>query len=256
MHSSQRRLSTERDGVGDQARVGGGYGRARRAQALGFGALLLLVGGCLTGWVMQTSWAQSSPSERVGKVVLVLGDSLAAGYGLDPSEAFPALLQDKLDALGWPDKVVNAGVSGDTTAGGLRRLDWLLRQKVDVLLLELGGNDGLRGIQPEATRANLQAIIDRARQKYPRVQVIVTGMRMPPNLGAEYVDKFAKIFPGLARENKTQLVPFLLEGVGGRSELNQADRIHPTAAGQKILAENVWRVLKPLLEAKPGGSTN
>jgi len=197
---------------------------------------------------MQGSRAESSKAAASGRVVLVLGDSLAAGYGLDPSEAFPAVLQEKIDALGWPDKVVNAGVSGDTTAGGLRRLEWLLKQKVDVLILELGGNDGLRGIQPESTKANLQAIIDRTRQKYPQVQIIVAGMQMPPNMGADYVARFADVFPAVAKQSKARLVPFLLEGVGGRSELNQADGIHPTAEGQKLVAENVWRVLRPILE--------
>jgi acyl-CoA thioesterase-1 len=184
------------------------------------------------------------------KVVLVLGDSLAAGLGLDPDQAFPALLQQKIQAQGWPGKVVNAGVSGDTTAGGLRRIDWLLKQRVDVLVLELGGNDGLRGIQPESTKANLQGIIDRTRKKYPNVKIVIAGMRMPPNMGAEYLEKFKSIFPSLAKENKALLVPFLLEEVGGRTELNQADGIHPTAAGQRIVAENVWRVLESVL--KPG----
>ena len=194
----------------------------------------------------------SSPPQPAGQTVLVLGDSIAAGYGLDPSESFPAQLQEKIEALGWPVKVVNAGLSGDTSAGGLRRLDWLLKQKIDVLVLELGGNDGLRGIQPDTTKTNLQAIIDRARKKYPGMRIIITGMQMPPNMGTEYVEKFRLIFAGLAKESHALLVPFLLEGVGGRAELNQADRIHPTAEGQKIVAENVWRVLKPVLQ--PAGA--
>jgi acyl-CoA thioesterase-1 len=188
----------------------------------------------------------SATSERE-KTVLVLGDSLAAGYGLDPSEAFPALLQAKADARGWKYKIINAGLSGDTSAGGLRRIDWLLKQRIDVLLLELGGNDGLRGIPSQTTRANLQAIIDRVRQRYPEVIVCVIGMRMPPNMGSEYVQAFQNIFPDLAKANHAALVPFLLEGVGGRPELNQADRIHPTAEGQAIVAENVWQVLEPIL---------
>ena len=193
--------------------------------------------------------SDSSRPTSSRKVILVLGDSLAAGYGLDPSEAFPALLQEKIDAKGWPYKVVNAGLSGDTTAGGLRRLDWLLKQTVDFLVLELGGNDGLRGISTEATQANLQAIVDRTRAEYPGVQVIIAGMRMPPNLGADYVERFEKIFASVAKEKNAALVPFLLEGVGGSSELNQADRVHPTARGQVILADNVWNVLGPLLES-------
>jgi acyl-CoA thioesterase-1 len=184
----------------------------------------------------------------------VLGDSLAAGYGLEPSEAFPALLQEKIEAEGWPYKVVNAGLSGDTSAGGLRRLNWLLKQKVDVLVLELGGNDGLRGIAPQTTRSNLHAIIQRTREKYSDVRVVVAGMRMPANWGAAYVEEFERIFPAVAKEHDAALVPFLLEGLGGVRELNQPDRIHPTAAGQKMIAENVWGVLKPLLESQRPGA--
>ncbi|MFO1501463.1 MAG: arylesterase [Verrucomicrobiota bacterium] len=195
-------------------------------------------------------WLQSALATDTAKpqTIVVLGDSLAAGYGLEPSEAFPALLQQKLEGAGLNHKVVNAGLSGDTTAGGLRRLDWLLRQKMDVLIIELGGNDGLRGIQPEVTRSNLQAIIDRTRNKYESARIILAGMRMPPNMGPEYTAKFQSLFPALAKENHLTLVPFLLEGVGGDRALNQADQIHPTAAGQKVVAENVWRVLKPLLD--------
>lgn len=182
------------------------------------------------------------------KVVLVIGDSLAAGYGLEPAQAFPALLEKEIQKQSWNFKVINAGVSGDTTAGGLRRLDWLLRQKVDVLILELGGNDGLRGIPPATSKTNLQSMIDRAKKKYPDIQIVIAGMRMPPNMGAEYGARFEKIFPELAAANKTLLVPFLLEGVGGRPELNLPDRIHPTAEGQRIVAETVWKVIKPLLE--------
>jgi acyl-CoA thioesterase-1 len=159
------------------------------------------------------------------------------------------LLQKKIDALGWNFTVVNAGVSGDTSADGLARMDWLLRRKIDVLILELGGNDGLRGLPVAATRTNLQAILERARQKYPTARLIVAGMQMPPNMGQEYDTAFQKIFPELAATNHAALVPFLLEGVGGRPELNQEDRIHPNAAGHEIVAENVWRILEPVLEA-------
>ena len=148
--------------------------------------------------------------------------------------------------------MINAGVSGDTSAGGLRRVDWLLRQKIDVLILELGGNDGLRGIPPSTTRSNLQAIIDRTKSKYPEARVIIAGMKMPPNMGEAYQRQFERTFTDLARDNEAALIPFLLEGVGGRPDLNQGDRIHPTAAGQRIVAENVWRVLEPVLEEKPG----
>jgi len=182
------------------------------------------------------------------KTIVVLGDSLAAGFGLDLSEAFPALLQNKIDKVGWNFNVINAGVSGDTTAGGLRRIDWMLKRRVDLLLLELGGNDGLRGIPVEVTKTNLQAIIDRAKQKYPQLQIVIAAMQMPPNMGDEYKDAFQKIFPDLAKANNAALVPFLLEGVGGKPELNLPDRIHPTAEGHRIVAENVWKILQPALE--------
>ena len=193
--------------------------------------------------------------EKGRPTIVVLGDSLAAGYGLDLSEAFPALLQKKVDEAGLKFSVVNAGLSGDTSAGGLRRIDWLLKRRVDVLVLELGGNDGLRGIPVAATRTNLQAIIDRTKQKYPQAQIVVAGMQMPPNMGPDYNTAFAKIFPDLAKANNAALIPFLLEGVGGKPELNLPDMIHPTAEGQKIVAGNVWKVLRPVLEkgtaAKP-----
>jgi len=194
------------------------------------------------------SISASAETKPERKTIVVLGDSLAVGFGLDLSEAFPALLQSKIDKRGWNFTVINAGVSGDTTAGGLRRIDWVLKRKVDLLLLELGGNDGLRGIPAGVTKTNLQAIIDRAKQKYPQLQIIIAAMQMPPNLGDEYKDAFQKIFPDLAQANKAALVPFLLEGVGGKPELNLPDRIHPTAEGHKIVAENVWKILQPALE--------
>jgi acyl-CoA thioesterase-1 len=193
----------------------------------------------------QTTGAVPAASER--RTVVVLGDSLAAGLGVEPEQAFPSLLQKKIDAAGWAYTVVNAGVSGDTSADGLARIDWLLRRSIDVLVLELGGNDGLRGIPVSATRTNLQGILDRVTQKFPQARLIVTGMQMPPNMGEEYTTAFRKIFPELAVRNHAALVPFLLEGVGGKPELNQEDRIHPTAAGHEIVAENVWNVLKPVL---------
>jgi acyl-CoA thioesterase-1 len=197
-------------------------------------------------WARGQAPAATAP-ER--KAIVVLGDSLAAGFGVDPEQAFPSLLQKKIDALGWPYTVVNAGVSGDTSADGLARIDWLLRRKIDVLILELGGNDGLRGLPVSATRTNLQAILDRVRQKYPQVNLIVAGMQMPPNMGEEYDSAFRAIYPELAAQNQAALVPFLLAGVGGRRELNQEDRIHPNAAGHAIVAENVWKVLQPLLQS-------
>jgi acyl-CoA thioesterase-1 len=212
----------------------------------------------LTLWLLalgtsaQPAPAQSEVSPPVNTnrpAVLVLGDSLAAGYGVDPNEAYPALLQKKMDEAGLNFTVVNGGVSGDTSAGGLRRINWYLRRNTAVLILELGGNDGLRGVAPATTRTNLQAIIDTARKAYPNIKLVVAGMRMPPNLGADYTAAFEKVFPELAQTNHAALVPFLLEGVGGSPDLNQADQIHPTPEGHKIVAENVWKVLQPVLKA-------
>jgi acyl-CoA thioesterase-1 len=187
------------------------------------------------------------------KVIVVLGDSLAAGLGVEPEEAFPALLQSKIDAAGWHDTVINAGVSGDTSADGLGRVDWLLKRRLDVLILELGGNDGLRGIPVTTTKTNLQTIIDRVRSKYPQAQIIIAGMKMPPNMGAAYTAAFQEVYPELAAENHASLIPFLLEGIGGQPELNQPDHIHPTAEGHKLVAGNVWKVLEPTLEKMHAG---
>lgn len=195
----------------------------------------------------QEARAPRSNVEAARKVILCLGDSLTAGYGLDPLQAYPALLQKKIAWLGWNFKVVNAGVSGETTAGGLRRLDWVLKQRIDVLVLALGGNDALRGIPLETSRQNLSAILSRSKARYPGIQLVVAGMLIPPNWGREYFTRFRSLFPELARQHGAQLVPFLLEGVGGNPELNFPDGIHPTAVGHEIVAENVWKVLKPLL---------
>jgi len=181
------------------------------------------------------------------KTIVVLGDSIAAGLGVDPSESYPALLQEKIKSAGLNFTVVNAGVSGDTTADGLNRINWLLRRPIDVLILELGGNDGLRGFPVSTIATNLQLIIDRVKQKDPHAQIVIAGMRMPPNLGEAYTTAYKNIFPALAKQNHAALVPFLLEGVGGKPELNQPDHVHPTAAGHRIVAENVWKVLKPVL---------
>lgn len=180
-------------------------------------------------------------------VILFFGNSLTAGLGVEPEEAFPALIQEKLDSLGLDYEVVNAGLSGETTAGGRNRIDWVLNQEVDVFVLELGANDGLRGVPVEETKKNLQAIINTVREKNPDTEIILAGMQMPPNMGRDYTSRFSNIFPDLAKENDVHLIPFLLENVGGIPELNQNDGIHPTAEGQKILAENVWDVLKPIV---------
>lgn len=182
--------------------------------------------------------------------VVVLGDSITAGYGIDLSEAYPALLQKKLDAAGLPFTVVNAGVSGDTTSGGLRRINWALNGGADILIVALGGNDGLRGIQPKQTAENLAGIIQKAKAKVPGVAIIVAGMQMPQNMGPEYTEEYRAVFPRVAKENDVALVPFLLEGIGGVQEFNQPDLIHPNVEGQKRVAENVWKVLEGVVKAR------
>lgn len=181
--------------------------------------------------------------------LVFLGDSLTAGFGVDVEEAYPAHIQAKITAAGLSFIVVNAGVSGDTTAGGLRRIDWLLRQPVDVLVVALGGNDGLRGITPTLTRSNLAGIVDKARSKYPKIRVVIAGMQMPPSMGPDYTKEFKATFSGVAREKSVGLIPFLLEGVGGNPEFNQADQIHPTPDGHRRISEVVWTYLKPVLES-------
>ncbi len=228
----------------------------RRALALGI--LVLLLGGCgRTGGQAdgRTAGGDSAsaplpsvrPSDRPS--IVFLGTSLTAGYGLsDPSLAFPALIQAKLDSAGRAYRVVNAGISGESSAGALARIEWLMSQEpVAVLVIETGANDGLRGQDPDSLRMRIQAIIDRALRASPPPGIVLVGMEAMPNLGARYVRRFREIYPALARANQTALVPFLLEGVAGVDSHNQGDGIHPTAAGQRIVAENVWRVLEPLV---------
>lgn len=197
----------------------------------------------------QKTAADSSTVSTGGPVkhIVFFGNSLSAGYGLDPTEAFPAVIQEKIDSLKLPYKVVNAGLSGETTAGGKGRIDWLLQQPVDIFVLELGGNDGLRGIPVSETGKNLQEIIDRVKAKYPQAKILLAGMQVPPNMGSKYAGEFRAVFKSLADRNNVPLIPFLLEGVGGNPELNQADGIHPTAEGARIVADNVWQVLKGML---------
>ena len=178
-------------------------------------------------------------------VVVALGDSLTAGLGVAADEAFPARLQARLRAEGYDYRVVNAGVSGDTTAGGLRRVDWALRAHPDVVIVALGANDGLRGQSPQAIRANLEEIV--ARLQASGARVLLVGMRLPPNYGAEYTKEFEAVFPAVARRAKIVLMPFLLDGVAADPRLNQADGIHPTAAGQQMIADRLWPYLRPLL---------
>ena len=182
------------------------------------------------------------------KTILFFGDSLTAGYGLDDvSEAFPGVIQHIIDSVKLPYKVVNAGLSGETTAGGVGRIAWVLKQKPDIFVLELGANDGLRGIPVTETSKNLQAIVDSVKSKYSNTKLMLLGMMVPPNMGAAYANDFKTVFPTIAKKNKMALVPFLLNGVGGNPNLNQKDGMHPTAKGAKIVAGNVWSVLKGLL---------
>jgi acyl-CoA thioesterase-1 len=181
------------------------------------------------------------------KTIIFFGNSLTAGYGLDPSQAFPTLIGRRLDSLHLPYKVINAGISGETTADGKSRLIWTLRQPADIFVLELGGNDGLRGIPVNGTRDNLQSIIDTVHTRYPSCKILLAGMRVPPSMGSTYANTFFEIFAQLAEKNRTALIPFLLDGVGGNPSLNQGDGIHPNDAGEKIVTETVWKALKPLL---------
>ncbi|MFB5946483.1 arylesterase [Albibacterium profundi] len=182
------------------------------------------------------------------KRILFFGNSLTAGYGLENTDnAFPGLIQNKIDSLNLPYQTVNAGLSGETTSGGNERVDWLLNQKIDIFVLELGANDGLRGLPVDETYTNLQSIIDKVKAAWPECKIVLTGMLVPPSMGQEYAESFRQIFPQLAEENDLAFVSFLLENVAGEVELNQDDGIHPTKEGQRIMAENVWEVLYPLL---------
>lgn len=189
----------------------------------------------------------SESTNTKDKKILFFGDSLTAGMGLSIEEAYPSIIQEKLDSLGLSYQVINAGLSGETTAGGKNRLDWVLNQNIDIFVLELGANDGLRGVPLTETRKNLQAIIDLVKNKNPRTEIVLAGMQIPPNLGQDYTEGFNKIFPELAVKNNLKLIPFLLKNVAGIPELNQNDGIHPTAEGHKILAENTWFILKDII---------
>ncbi|MGJ3233374.1 arylesterase [Marivirga sp.] len=180
--------------------------------------------------------------------IIFFGNSLTAGYGVEAEEAFPGLIQKRLDSMDYDYNVINAGVSGETTASGLSRVEWVVkRQPVQIFVLELGGNDGLRGIEPEETNKNLRAIIDKVRAIHPEVKILLAGMMVPPNMGQNYAEQFQKLFPKIAEEKEVNLIPFLLKDVGGEKDLNLPDGIHPTPEGHKIVAETVWENLKPLL---------
>jgi acyl-CoA thioesterase-1 len=196
---------------------------------------------------------QSPIPNPQSRLILFLGTSLTAGLGLDPSQAFPALIQKRLDSLHLPWRAENAGVSGETSAGALRRLDWVLRDAPAILVVETGANDGLRGLDVDTTRANLEAIVRRSRAAHPGIRVVLAGMEAPPNLGPAYTARFRAVFRDVAAREHLALIPFLLAGVGGVDSLNQADGIHPNAAGERLVAGNVWRVLGPLVRARGAG---
>ncbi len=197
--------------------------------------------------VLRSPASEVSARDPAAPVVLFLGTSLTAGYGLPSDQAYPALIQERIDSAGLGFRVVNAGVSGETSAGGLRRIEWLLRQPVAVLTIELGANDMLRGQSVDAMRANLQEIIDQTRAVHPECRIVIAGLSAAPNLGELYASEFESTFAHLAEENDAELIPFLLEGVAGIPELNQSDGNHPTAEGHRIVADNVWKVLEPVL---------
>jgi acyl-CoA thioesterase I len=194
--------------------------------------------------------ASADPQAR--PQIVILGDSITAGYGLLESEAYPFLLQQKVDEDGYNFEIVNAGVSGDTSAGGLRRLDWALQGTVKILILELGANDGLRGLPVAEMKQNLTTIIERARER--NILVVLTGMEAPPNYGAEYVKAFRSTFSEIAVQQKVLFIPFLLDRVAGEAALNQADGIHPNQEGSKIIADTVWQTLRPLLDQMTAAS--
>jgi acyl-CoA thioesterase-1 len=208
----------------------------------------------------ERSSASPPPANATGDerpTVVFVGTSLTAGLGLsDPDEAYPALIQEKIDSLGLNYRVVNAGVSGETSAGALKSIGWLMRSPASVVVIETGANDGLRGLSVEAMRANIQGILDTVRSAHPDARIVLAGMEAPPNRGARYTAEFRETFPEIARANHATLIPFLLEGVAGVDSLNQADGIHPNPAGARVVAANVWRALRPVLvsDAKASGS--
>jgi len=214
--------------------------------------LFSLIIGCKSNSIDQTKTksktdAAITKSSVDKKVIVFFGNSLTAGYGIDISEAFPAIIQGIVDSLNLQYQVINAGLSGETTASGSSRIEWVLNNKIDIFILELGANDGLRGIPTSETRKNLNEIIQKVRDKNPEVKIVLAGMQVPPNMGPEYSADFKSIFTEIAASSNAALIPFLLENVGGEPELNLDDGIHPTPEGHKIVAKNVWTVLKSLL---------
>ncbi|TFV94693.1 arylesterase [Algoriphagus kandeliae] len=189
----------------------------------------------------------TSTFETPKQTILFFGNSLTAGYGIDKEDAFAGLVQQRIDSLGLDYRVINGGLSGETTAGGLSRLDWFLEDEPAIFVLELGGNDGLRGILLSETKSNLEKIIDKVRSKYPNTHIILAGMQIPPNMGQEYTDEFKEIYPQVAKEKNVTLIPFLLEGVAGDPALNLPDGIHPTEEGHQIVFETVWPFIEELI---------
>ena len=181
------------------------------------------------------------------KTILFFGNSLTAGYGIDPEESFAGRIQTRLDSLKKEFRVINGGLSGETTAGGLSRLDWFLEEEPYLFVLELGGNDGLRGIALTETKKNLLAIVDKVQAKYPNTKIILAGMQIPPNMGQEYTEEFKAIYPAVAKEKNIELIPFLLEGVAGNPDLNLPDGIHPTAEGHRLVMETLWPYISKVL---------
>lgn len=218
-------------------------------------AVSLLISACGDNKAQKTSKEsetnpQTEPKEMAStKTILCFGDSITAGYGLDDiNEAYPALLQKKIDSLGLNYTVINSGLSGETTAGGKSRINWILNQDIAIFILELGGNDGLRGIPLSETRSNLQSIIDAVHEKSAKTTIILAGMELPPNMGQDYTSEFRTIYAELAKQNQLEFIPFILKDVGGIRDLNQSDGIHPRAEGHKIVANTVWQTLKPLIQ--------
>ena len=224
-----------------------------KSAVYGLGLLMFLTMSCANEHAdpkVQPASADSivaKPAETIKKNIVFFGNSLTAGYGLEPAEAFPALIGERIDSLHLPYQVVNAGISGETSADGVSRIDWILQQRVDIFILELGANDGLRGLPVNESIKNLDTIIVRVKRNYPAAKIILAGIQIPPNMGEKYSREFKEMFPNLARKNNVLLLPFILEGVGGVPALNQKDGIHPTAEGDRIVAENVWQVLKTVL---------
>ena len=217
--------------------------------------LALAAAGChsdsatMSATVPSGTAAAEAPAPKGQDAILFFGDSITAGYGVEPDQAYPALIGQQLDSLHLPYTAVNAGLSGETSAGGRSRVNWVLsRQPVRVFVLELGGNDGLRGLPLASTRRNLQAIIDTVRRRAPQARIVLAGMQIPPNMGPAYAADFKQLYAELATKNNLVLIPFLLENVGGIARLNQRDGIHPTPAGHRLVARTVWRTLQPLLK--------